>query len=206
MSVKNIKRVEEKRESIINSAIKVFATKGFENARISDIASEAGTAYGLVYHYFDSKEDLLKKIIEEKWTLFLKSIKEIDERERGFREKITKITALLLETYRKFPELMRVLVAEYSRSPRLIKEGMKEPFMKVIKALERIVKKGQMAEEVRKDISPMVASLMYMGVIDTIFTLAEIEYKGKFTKNLETRAKAIVDIYLNGLCKKQKEE
>jgi TetR/AcrR family fatty acid metabolism transcriptional regulator len=202
MSVRNSKKIEEKRESIINSAIKVFARKGFENARISDIASEAGTAYGLVYHYFDSKEELLKEIIEDKWALFLKSIKEVDEKENGFRQKIIKITTILLDTYKKFPELMRVLVAEYSRSPRLIKEGVKKPFLNAIKVFEGIIKKGQMSGEVREDVSPLMASLMYMGVIDTIFTLAEIDYRGKFTKSLKRRAEAIIDIYLNGLCKK----
>jgi len=202
MSVRNLKKIEEKKETIINSAIKVFARKGFENARISDIASEAGTAYGLVYHYFNSKEELLKEIIESKWALFLKSIKEIDEKENGFGEKIMKITALLLDTYRKFPELMRVLVAEYSRSPRLIKEGIREPFLNVIKVLEGIIKKGQRSGEVREDVSPLMASLMYIGAIDTIFTLAEIDYRGKFAKNLKRRAEAIINIYLNGLCKK----
>jgi AcrR family transcriptional regulator len=202
MSVRNSKKIEGKRESIINSAIKVFARKGFENARISDIASEAGTAYGLIYHYFNSKEELLREIIEEKWALFLKSIKDIDDMESGFRQKIVKITGILLDTYKKFPELMKVLVAEYSRSPRLIKDGMMEPFLKVIKALENIIRKGQMADEVRKDISPTMASLMYMGVIDTLFTLVEIDPRGKFKKNIERRAKAIIEIYLNGVCKK----
>ncbi len=201
MSVRNLKGVEEKRESIINSAIRVFARKGFENARISDIAEEAGTAYGLVYHYFSSKDELLKQIIEEKWSIFLKSIKEIDEKEKGLREKIIKITSLLLNTYKKFPELMKVLVAEYSRSPRLIKEGLNAPFLNVIKILERIIKNGKRSGEVREDVSPLMASLMYMGIVDTLFTLTEINKK-KFVRNLKNTADSLIDVYLNGLCKK----
>lgn len=202
MSVRNLKRAEEKRGSIINSAIRTFAKKGFENARISDIAEDAGTAYGLVYHYFKSKDELLNEIIEEKWSIFLKSIREIGKREKGFREKIMRITSLLVDTYKGFPELIKVLVVEYSRSPRLIRAGVNKSFLEVIKVLEDIVKEGKRSGEVRNDVSPLVASLVYIGVIDTLFTLVEINYKGEFVKNLKKRAQAIIDIYLNGLCRK----
>lgn len=58
------KGVEDRRDQIIDAAMRVFAQKGFERATNKDIAREAGITPGLIYYYFESKEDLLKTIIE----------------------------------------------------------------------------------------------------------------------------------------------
>ena len=46
----------DKRRIILDAAVRVFARQGFHTCRVSDIADEAGVAYGLVYHYFQSKD------------------------------------------------------------------------------------------------------------------------------------------------------
>jgi AcrR family transcriptional regulator len=58
------KVVEDRRDQIIDAAMQVFAQKGFIKATNKDIAREAGITPGLIYYYFDSKEDLLKTIVE----------------------------------------------------------------------------------------------------------------------------------------------
>jgi AcrR family transcriptional regulator len=58
------KVVEDRRDQIIDAAMQVFAQKGFIRATNKDIAREAGITPGLIYYYFDSKEDLLKTIVE----------------------------------------------------------------------------------------------------------------------------------------------
>ena len=58
------KVVEDRREQIIDAAVRVFAQKGFTRATNKDIAHEAGITPGLIYHYFESKEAVLKAIIE----------------------------------------------------------------------------------------------------------------------------------------------
>ena len=52
----------EKRRTILRAAISVFARSGYHTSRVADVATEAGVAYGLVYHYFGSKEELLDTI------------------------------------------------------------------------------------------------------------------------------------------------
>lgn len=56
---------EEKRALIMDVALELFAEEGFHSASISKIASKAGISKGLMYNYFDSKEDLIKEIIGE---------------------------------------------------------------------------------------------------------------------------------------------
>ena len=58
------KVVADRRDQILDAAMQVFAQKGFTRATNKDIAREAGITPGLIYYYFDSKEDLLKTIIE----------------------------------------------------------------------------------------------------------------------------------------------
>lgn len=58
------KVVEDRRDQIIDAAMRVFSQKGFTRATNKDIAQEAGITSGLIYYYFDSKEALLKAIIE----------------------------------------------------------------------------------------------------------------------------------------------
>ena len=56
----------------------MFARQGFHACRVSDIADEAGVAYGLVYHYFKSKDQVLNELFTERWSLLLAAIEEVD--------------------------------------------------------------------------------------------------------------------------------
>ena len=58
--------------------MRVFARQGFHTCRVSDIADEAGVAYGLVYHYFRSKDEVLDTLFLERWDVMLEAIREID--------------------------------------------------------------------------------------------------------------------------------
>ena len=68
----------DKRRQILDAAIRVFARQGFHSTRVSDIADEAGVAYGLVYHYFNSKDEVLNELFTERWSLLLAAIEEAD--------------------------------------------------------------------------------------------------------------------------------
>jgi TetR/AcrR family transcriptional regulator len=57
--------VEDRRQQILEAALRVFSQKGFIQATNKDIAREAGITPGLIYHYFENKEKLLKAAIEE---------------------------------------------------------------------------------------------------------------------------------------------
>ncbi len=63
---RTVKTVEDRREQIMDAALRVFAKKGFANASNKDIAREAGITPGLIYHYFKSKEALLRAIFEDR--------------------------------------------------------------------------------------------------------------------------------------------
>ena len=66
--------VEDKRTLILQAAVRVFAAEGYEATRVGDIAKEAGVAYGLVYHYFGSKDAVLEAVFREQWGRLLAAL------------------------------------------------------------------------------------------------------------------------------------
>jgi len=107
---------ERRREEILRAAIKVFARKGFAGCRVSDIAAEAGVGYGLIYHYFSSKEEVLGVIFRERWEALLAKIEAVDRQPLDPRAKLEEIAAFIFESYAREPELMKVIVVEVTRS------------------------------------------------------------------------------------------
>jgi TetR/AcrR family fatty acid metabolism transcriptional regulator len=93
----------DKRRQILDAAIRVFARQGFHACRVSDIADEAGVAYGLVYHYFTSKDQVLNELFTERWSLLLSAIEEVDNQPIGGREKLDAVARFIIDSYRYDP-------------------------------------------------------------------------------------------------------
>src|SRR6266446_8013611 len=107
----------DKRRMILDAAITVFARQGFHHCRVSDVADEAGVAYGLVYHYFDSKEQILDTLFTERWQIMLDAIVAIDQEQEGpAREKLYKVASFIIDSYRHEPDLMKVIIVEVTRA------------------------------------------------------------------------------------------
>ena len=85
----------DKRRLILDAAVRVFARQGFHTCRVSDIADEAGVAYGLVYHYFSSKDEILDTLFLERWSVMLAAIAEADASEQQPRDKLRAIAAFM---------------------------------------------------------------------------------------------------------------
>ena len=106
----------DKRRVILDAAITVFAREGFHRCRVSDIAREANVAYGLVYHYFRSKDEVLDTLFTERWSLLLEAIGEADRREGPVRDRLGSIADFIIESYRHDPDLMKVIIVEVTRA------------------------------------------------------------------------------------------
>ena len=107
----------DKRRLILDAAIRVFARQGFHDCRVSDVADEAGVAYGLVYHYFDSKEEILNTLFTERWQIMLDAIAEIDaQQDLPARDKLYMVAGFIIDSYRHEPDLMKVIIVEVTRA------------------------------------------------------------------------------------------
>jgi len=82
------KKQEEKYNKILEAATRVFAREGFHNAKIEDVAKEAGVAHGTVYLYFEGKDDLLISIFRENLEELVEYVGSEVEKETNAEDKL----------------------------------------------------------------------------------------------------------------------
>jgi len=188
---------EDKRQLILDAAVRVFARKGYHTSRVGDIAEEAGVAHGLLYHYFDSKEELLDTIFRNTWTLMLDTISGVESLEEPARETLRKVAAIVLRAWRDTPDVVRVLVREVTRSPHLQQEiGETE---QAFTALERIIRTGQESGEFREDVDPRFASFIFYGALEEILTGWVMGQLPDTDEDVRVAERTVVEMLCDGL-------
>jgi TetR/AcrR family fatty acid metabolism transcriptional regulator len=175
----------------------VFARKGFHGARVGDVASEAGVAHGLVYHYFSSKDELLETIFRETWAALLAAMREVEESDDAAREQLRKVGAIVLRTWTRDPDLVRVLVNEVTRGPQLQQEIAE--IRQAFQAIERIVAAGQRRGELREELDPRLAAVVFYGALEEILTGWLLGELPGGEADVAEAERAVVDIVCGGL-------
>jgi TetR/AcrR family transcriptional regulator, fatty acid metabolism regulator protein len=160
----------DKRRLILDAAVRVFARQGFHTCRVSDIADEAGVAYGLVYHYFQSKDEVLDTLFLERWELMLAAIDEIDAQPIGPQEKLYAIASFIVDSYRHDRDLMKVIIVEVTRAANTFGQTHLAEIRKAYERIASIVAGGQAEGTFRESVSPQFAALAFYGVIEQVLT------------------------------------
>jgi AcrR family transcriptional regulator len=160
----------DKRRQILDAAVTVFARQGFHATRVSDIADEAGVAYGLVYHYFNSKDQVLNELFLERWSLLLTAIEEAEKTAGSHREKLGAVAGFIFESYRHDPELMKVIIVEVTRAANSFGRTHLEEIRRAYEGIAKIVADGQEAGEFRSDVEPRFVSQAFYGAVEQLLT------------------------------------
>ena len=160
----------DKRRQILDAAIRVFARQGFHATRVSDIADEAGVAYGLVYHYFRSKDEVLNELFSERWSLLLAAIDETDANGANPRAKLQAVAAFIIDSYRHNPELMKVIIVEVTRAANSFGHTHLPEIRRAYESIAKIVADGQAEGAFRRDIDPIFASMSFYGAIEQLLS------------------------------------
>jgi AcrR family transcriptional regulator len=160
----------EKRRIILDAAVRVFARQGFHTARVSDIADEAGVAYGLVYHYFGSKDEVLDTLFLERWNVLLTAIREVDQSEGEPREKLYAVTSFIVDSYRHDPDLMKVIIVEVTRAANSFGRKHLDKIREAFELIAAIVADAQQAGKFRGDVAPQFAAMAFYGAIEQVLT------------------------------------
>jgi AcrR family transcriptional regulator len=187
----------EKRRAILDAAVRVFARNGFHTSRVGDVAVEAGVAHGLLYHYFPSKEELLATIFRDTWRALLEALREVEESDEPAREQLRKVAAIVLRTWRREPDLVRVIVREVARGPQLTREI--DEIGQAMDAIERIVARGQERGELRSDVDARLAAVILYGALDEILTGWVLGQLPDREEDVARAERAVVDVVAGGL-------
>ena len=163
---KRADRSTDRRAQILEAAIRVFAERGYHGCRVSDIADEAGIAYGLVYHYYQSKEAVLQAIFDEKWAMFLQVLQSIAEDSSiDFRSKIRSLVSFVYTTYRQNPAIAEVVILEILHSHEFRKPDMLDRFGWAYSVIQKMFQDARTQGQVSDRCDVQYAPLMLLGSI-----------------------------------------
>lgn len=188
----------QKQDMIVDAALEVFREKGYANARMADIARRAGVSYGLVYHYFGSKEVLFDIIVESWWSGLYSMMEREIASDIPTRDKLVHVIEYFLDTYGTKPNLMSIFVSEVSRSSVYhTQEGLSR-FLKFFTLCEQIMVQGQKEGFLDREIPPHHLTYIFYGAIETFISVMVLG-KEPMTKKRHERAKtSILKVFIDG--------
>ena len=160
----------DKRRLILDAAVRVFAREGFHSCRVSDIANEAGVAYGLVYHYFKSKDQVLDTLFLERWEVLLEAIRHTDATDLPAEEKLHQIAGFIIDSYRHDPDLMKVIIVEVTRAANTFGATHIDKIGEAYALIRGVVEKAQQTGEFRSQIPSEFAVMAFYGAIEQVLT------------------------------------
>jgi AcrR family transcriptional regulator len=189
--------VEDKRRQLLDAAVRVFARKGFHASRVGDIAEEAGVAHGLLYHYFRSKDEVLEAVFDENWSVLLARIASVEETDEPAIDQLRHIAAIILRTWLHLPDVVRVVVREFGRSPEVAERigVLAQP----IYAIERVIARGVERGEFRRDIDPVFAATVVYGSIDELLTAWVLGRLPGSEKDVAAAERTLLEVTFLGL-------
>ena len=158
----------DKHRKIIRAATKVFAKKGFFNARISDIAKESKVADGTIYLYFNNKFDILLSVFEQEIGKLIEQVNALLDQETDPQIKLQIFITNHLEEMKKNKYLAEVVHIELRQTSKLIRDYRKNTFNEYLAIIASIVEEGQNQGIFRKEIHPKVVRQVVFGALDEI--------------------------------------
>ncbi len=167
---------------------------------MSDVADEAGVAYGLVYHYFDSKEEILSTLFAERWQLMLDAIAEIDSRtDLDAREKLELVAAFIIDSYRHEPELMKVIIVEVTRAANTFGRRHLAHIQEAYAMIAGIVDSARADGSFKSNISGEFAALCFYGAIEQLLSGWIFELIPQTDEEFENAKGLVVETICAGL-------
>lgn len=188
----------DKRERILEGALKAFARSGFYNTKVSEIAREAGVADGTIYLYFDNKDDLLISLFEDRMEWIIDRLNtELALVEGGALDKISHLVKLHFELAIEHPNLAEFITVELRQSAKFVKEYKNPKFGDYLGILQGLVEQGQAGGEIRDDLDSRLISRAVFGALDEV--LLQLTLSRSKPTDVAKQASQVSDMLIRGL-------
>jgi len=161
-------RTNNKKELIIDAAIKVFARKGFYNAKVADVAKMAGVADGTIYLYFKNKDDLLISLFETKMEEILQHFSSLIGKPIPADEKLREFIRLYFQMIEQDQDLAEVFQVELRQSSKFLKHYHNQKFIDFLNLIGTIIQEGTKQQLFHKDINIHTVKLIVFGALDEL--------------------------------------
>jgi len=187
----------DKRRLILDAAVRVFARAGYHGSRVGDIATEAGVAHGLLYHYFSSKDEVLETVFRENFGELLERFRSVEATDEPAPEKLEGIAKILLRTWRNDPDLVTVMVREVARSPQL--QFQVDEVGEAFVIVQRVIEQGQAEGSFRRDLDARLASWIVYGGLEEVLTGWVLGQLPDGDEEVARAERTAIDLALGGL-------
>ncbi len=164
---------------------------------MGDIATEAGVAHGLLYHYFGSKEEVLETVFRENFGELLDRFRAVEGADEPAAEKLEGIAKILLRTWRNDPDLVTVMVREVARSPQL--QAQVGEVREAFAIVQRVIEQGQADGSFRSDVDAQLASWIVYGGLEEVLTGWVLGQLPDGEEDVARAERAAVELALGGL-------
>ena len=188
---------QDKRTAILQSAIEVFAEKGFHRSRVSDIARRAGVADGTIYLYFKSKDDILITIFEEKMEQLLKEAQRAVDAVSDPFDKMRAFARYHMGQVEENRALSSVFQVELRLSNKFMKEYVPKQLRKYLDIIGQIVRDGQDRGDISQEYNPIVIRRAFFGALDEIAMQWTLTPHPRY--RLSSTAEEVSEIFIRGL-------
>jgi TetR/AcrR family transcriptional regulator, fatty acid metabolism regulator protein len=187
---------EARRREILASAVRVFASHGFTDARIRDIAAGAGVAEGTIYLYFEGKEDLLLTAFRDVVNDFCTSIRSVLSSDLPFLERIERFVRMQFERIEEEPALATVLLLESRQTTTFYSGAVHDVLRTYASAIDDLLASGQADGVIRADADLPLARRMLIGALEEV----ELEWLiSDKTRPLVSSAPRVAELFYRGL-------
>jgi TetR/AcrR family transcriptional regulator, fatty acid metabolism regulator protein len=188
-------KTDDKRQRILDAAVRVFARKGYFASRVSDVAKAAGIADGTVYLYFKSKDDVLVSLFDEVMSEHVEAGRREVAAIDGAPEKLLAIAQHHLRLLGGNRELAIVFQVELRQSTKFMAHFSATWLKDYFDLLQGVIEAGQREGSIRKELRRKLASHAFFGILDELVTtwvLSPQEY------DLPQLAGSVVELFLHG--------
>jgi AcrR family transcriptional regulator len=195
---RRITDVEDRRATILDAALRVFAAKGFAKATNKDIALEAGIATGLIYYYFTSKEDLFKSLVEERSPLKTMTISPemLTYPPQVLLPRLLTQVGEIVEN-EPFVSMIRLIIPEMITGSSTIAPIVIETFQKIVGGLEGYLLQHRVQGNIRADLNTgMLTQIVISCMVGTVLRRQIIGDPSVQTLSWESLVQELLGRYL----------
>lgn len=191
--------LQDRRESILDVAIEVFGSKGFDGATVEDIAQTAGIGKGTIYLYFKSKEEIFNAIVAERTDLptMARLIATADD---SLEVELTQIAQSYLQFTNAHQSVVRLVLTDSQRFPEHAEKVYTGIVLKGNKLLAHFLSAQIKAGRIRKLDNPLITARAFIGML-MMYTLTQEMLGGKRFTSIKSEAwiKEVVRLFLDGV-------
>jgi TetR/AcrR family transcriptional regulator, fatty acid metabolism regulator protein len=203
------KKAVDKRSIILDAALKTFVKRGYSATKVAEIAAEAGVAEGTLYNYFQSKEDLLLALFDEKWGGIISEIRGKISRLDDPNKKLKAIFSVVVMMFKKNRQLAELFMVDIKQSSIFLNNYTINRIVEFLDLIEEVLEEGKRKGIYRRDLDTRVAKMIIFGAAQGIllsWVLSESTAVNTrtFKFSLFQAAKTLKDVFKSGLVGEKK--